>query len=65
LALLVESLTLLNQRQPLFWMVFLTLNILYQQELAAKRALQNETTLASEQWDTPFSSNNLMGISEK
>lgn len=65
LALLAESLTLLNQRQPLFWMVFLTLNILYQQELAAKKALQNETILASEQWDTPFSSNNLMGISEK
>lgn len=65
LALFVESLTLLNQRQPLFWMIFITLNILHQEEQAAKKILQNDTIPTSEQWDTPFSSNSLMGISEK
>jgi hypothetical protein len=65
LALFVESLTLLNQRQPLFWMIFITLNILYQQELAAKKAIQSDTILTAGQWVNPMESNSLTGISEK
>lgn len=64
LAVLVESLTLLNQRQPLFWMVFITLNILYQEEQTAKKASQSDTILTAEHWGPPLNASSLTGISE-
>ena len=42
LALFVESLTLLNQRQPLFWMIFVILNILANKKMADNQALSSE-----------------------
>lgn len=42
LALVIESITLLNQRQPLFWMFFVLLDILYRQEYAEGSVAQKE-----------------------
>lgn len=39
LSLFIESLTLLNQRQPLFWMIFVILNILANKKMAENEAL--------------------------
>lgn len=42
LALAVESVTLLNQRQPLFWMFFVLLDILYHKNYGREPVAQNE-----------------------
>lgn len=45
LALVIESITLLNQRQPLFWMFFVLLDILYQQQYGRESLPQKESSL--------------------
>lgn len=50
LSLLLESLTLLNQRQSLFWMIFVLLNVLYKKQAADKEtALMPEALSAGQQ----------------
>nr|WP_321302512.1 hypothetical protein [uncultured Trichococcus sp.] len=49
LSLFLESLTLLNQRQSLFWMIFVLLNVLYKKQVADKEAaVVPETLLAGQ-----------------
>lgn len=65
LALFIESLTLLNQRQPLFWMIFITLNILYQQEFSKNKVLQSDNNLTNGYMVNRLDTNNPTGVSGK
>jgi hypothetical protein len=50
LSLFLESLTLLNQRQSLFWMIFVLLSVLYKKQVADKEtAVVPATLLAGQQ----------------
>ncbi|TNV68407.1 hypothetical protein [Trichococcus shcherbakoviae] len=47
LSLFLESLTLLNQRQSLFWMIFVLLSVLYKKQVADKETAVVPATLLS------------------
>lgn len=44
-SLFLESLTLLNQRQSLFWMIFVLLNVLYKKQAADKETAVEQSVL--------------------